>query len=111
MGWEAMTSKLGLLAGAVLIASIAVSSAYAAQGVPEGTYARTCRNIENQGGNLVADCLRVSGQWRTSTLELGRCDGKIANVDGRLSCHGSNNERISGVDQRALDQAGSGSSR
>jgi hypothetical protein len=35
----------------------------------------------------MADCLRTDGRWSRTALDLDRCVGGIANIDGRLTCN------------------------
>ena len=85
--WQAaFANKSGLLAGALLVLTMATPAR--AQGVPEGSYLETCRNVEMHGDTLVADCQRRDGRWDRSGLDMDRCrGGDIANLDGQLACH------------------------
>ncbi len=51
-----------------------------------GSYAKTCRHVVAQGGNLTADCLDAIGQVRTSTIPADACPGKVNNINGILTC-------------------------
>lgn len=54
---------------------------------PNGSYERTCTNIRMDGYTLKATCQRADGGWRWSSLEDAYdCDGRIANMNGRLIC-------------------------
>lgn len=56
-------------------------------GLPPGDYVQTCRNISMNGDRLFAECQKRNGGWRRSTLDdVDRCNGEIANNDGRLVC-------------------------
>lgn len=61
--------------------------------VPGGSYARSCQNIFNNGGELSAFCRRIHGDWMWTSLDdFASCLGDISNQDGSLVCHdlGSN---------------------
>ncbi len=54
---------------------------------PRGSYQQTCRNVRVDHGDLTAECRTRDGDWnRTSLDNFGRCDGDIANDNGRLLC-------------------------
>ncbi len=75
----------GMLA-ALVLAIISASPAHA-QGVPQGSYQRSCYNVGMQGDTLVAVCRRVDGRdQRTSLAAVSRCVGDIANRNGQLQC-------------------------
>ena len=57
-----------------------------AQRVPGGSYLRTCTNVRMFGNRLVADCRRKNGSWNRTALNIRRCDGRIANFNGHLTC-------------------------
>ena len=82
-------NKCGLLAGAAMLISAAAVPSHA-QNVPPGSYLQSCRNVETQGDRLVANCRRADGSWSRTALDVDRCVGGIANMDGRLTCNGSN---------------------
>jgi hypothetical protein len=87
MNRVALTTKCGLIAGAAMLLSAVAAPAHA-QGVPPGSYLRSCQNVETQGDRLVADCRRTDGSWgRTALGDADRCVGGIANMDGRLTCN------------------------
>jgi hypothetical protein len=55
--------------------------------VPRGSYTQTCQNISTSGNTLQASCQKRNGQWRqTSLRNYNRCNGDIANNNGRLQC-------------------------
>jgi hypothetical protein len=58
-------------------------------GRPTGSYAQSCSNVRTEGGRLYADCRDTSRQTRSSSIEYGRCNGGINNVDGLLTCDGT----------------------
>lgn len=84
-----LVTKSGLAAAAMLISLAAIPAQ--AQGIPGGSYARTCTNIHVQGGQLTADCKRMDGSWDRSSVSLQRCGGGVSNMDGRLTCGGGRN--------------------
>ena len=59
-----------------------------AQGVPPGSYLRTCSHVAVYGDRLIADCRRTDGSWgRTALRDVDRCVGDIGNMDGQLACN------------------------
>jgi CVNH domain-containing protein len=88
MSTKALGTKFTLIAGTASLLSLAAAPAHA-QGIPGGSYARTCTNIQTYGGQLTAECQRMDGGWDRSSVDLGRCAGGVANTDGRLTCGGS----------------------
>jgi hypothetical protein len=88
----ALAKKCGLLAGAVMLISAMAASARD-RDVPPGSYLETCRNAHIEGDRLVADCLRRDGSVSRSVLDLDRCEGGIANLDGRLTCNWKDHHR------------------
>jgi hypothetical protein len=86
MSTRALGTKCTLLAGTALLLSLAAAPAHA-QGMPGGSYARTCTNVQSYGGQVTADCRRMDGSWDRSTVDVQRCAGGIANTDGRLTCN------------------------
>jgi hypothetical protein len=59
------------------------------QGVPPGSYLRTCTHVATYGDRLIADCRRTDGSWgRTALRDVGRCTGDIGNMGGQLACNG-----------------------
>jgi len=55
-------------------------------GVPQGSYQQTCRNIRNNGPQLVASCQDKSGKWQNTSIDTRSCNGEIVNDDGQLRC-------------------------
>jgi hypothetical protein len=92
------TNKCSLLAGAAMLIAAVAAPAHA-QNVPPGSYLQSCRDVQTQGDRLVADCRRTDGSWGRTALDVDRCVGGIANMDGRLTCNG--NDRSQG---RSRDQ-------
>ena len=89
MNKSGFVTKSGLVAAAMLMSLAAVPAQ--AQGVPGGSYARTCNNIHMQGDQLVANCRRMDGSWAHSSVSAHRCPGGVSNMDGRLTCGGGQN--------------------
>lgn len=58
-----------------------------AQGVPPGSYLRTCENAYLQGDALIATCRRIDGYAQQSSLPaVQSCVGDIGNSNGNLTC-------------------------
>jgi hypothetical protein len=73
-----------VLAGAVLWAQPAQAQS---QRIAQGTYLETCRNAGMKGNTLEADCRTRDGDYRHTVLpDAFRCEGRIVNFDGRLTC-------------------------
>ena len=72
---------------AVLLAGTGWSPGAHAQGVPNGSYLRSCSNTAMQGDALVATCRRADGREQTSRLAgVRNCVGDIGNNNGILQC-------------------------
>ncbi len=57
------------------------------QGLPEGGYVKTCRDIQTNGNTLTATCeTRNGGSRQTSLSRVDRCRSSIENNNGRLTC-------------------------
>jgi hypothetical protein len=81
-----MKTYLAALAG-MLLAGMAWSQPAAAQGLPQGSYLRSCTGATLQGDTLVATCRRQDGrEQRTSLADVRRCTGDIGNNGGNLQC-------------------------
>ena len=81
-----MKTYLAVLAG-VLLAGMAWSQPAAAQGLPQGSYLRSCAGATLQGDTLVATCRRPDGrEQRSSLADVRRCVGDIGNQNGNLQC-------------------------
>lgn len=57
--------------------------------LPGGSWRATCQNGRVYGNILYATCRDGTGNWRTSTLDLGNCRANVINENGRLICGGS----------------------
>jgi hypothetical protein len=54
---------------------------------PSGSYSQSCQNISTNGNTLQASCQKKNGGWRqTSLRNYNRCNGDIANNNGKLQC-------------------------
>jgi hypothetical protein len=83
-----LAHRWSLIAGAAVVAAFAAAPAYA-QGVPPGSYLRSCTHVETYRDRLIADCRRTDGSWgRTALRDVDRCVGDIGNQDGQLTCNG-----------------------
>jgi len=58
-----------------------------AQGLPGGSYQRTCKQIHWAGTTLVGECLTADGRYTGTGLpNANKCAGDIGNNNGRLQC-------------------------
>src|SRR5258708_31754146 len=81
-----MKTYLAVWAG-VRLAGMAWSQPAAAQGLPQGSYLRSCAGATLQGDTLVATCRRPDGrEQRSSLADVRRCVGDIGNQNGNLQC-------------------------
>ena len=82
-----LIDKCSLIAGAAMVLSLAAAPVHA-QGVPRGSYLRTCSHVAVYGDRLIADCRRTDGSWgRTALRDVDRCVGDIGNMDGQVACN------------------------
>jgi CVNH domain len=81
--------KIGSAAtAALLLAVTAWPVAAQAQGVPRGSYLRSCQDIRVRGDTLLAVCRTVDGRGqRTNLPQVSRCVGDIGNNNGNLQCN------------------------
>ena len=71
----------------LLLAGVAWAPAQA-QGVPQGSYLRSCGGVAVQGDTLTAVCRRVDGgEQPTALAAVNRCVGDIGNNNGNLHCN------------------------
>jgi hypothetical protein len=91
-----LTRKCAFIAGSVMMLSVAAVPVNA-QGVPNGSYLQTCRDVAVRGDGLLADCRRTDGSWaRTAIRDVDRCVGDIGNMNGQLACnHSGGDNRLS----------------
>jgi hypothetical protein len=56
--------------------------------LPTGSYTESCRDmrLDPDRRELEAECRRLDGRWRQTSLDLRRCDRGIVNDDGHLEC-------------------------
>src|SRR5580765_3398739 len=72
---------------AVLLTGIGWSATAAAQGIPQGSYVRSCTGARIDGDTLIARCRTVDGREQRSALAtVNRCVGDIGNNNGQLQC-------------------------
>src|SRR5881394_3620401 len=72
----------------VLLAGVAWMQPAAAQGLPQGSYLRSCMGAALRGDTLVATCRRADGrEQQTSLPDVRRCVGDIGNNNGNLQCN------------------------
>src|SRR5580765_8428781 len=82
-----MKIVMGALA-AVLLTGIGWSATAEAQGIPQGSYLRSCNGARIDGDTLVARCRTVDGREQRSALAtVNRCVGDIGNNNGQLQCN------------------------
>ncbi len=90
-----------IAAGAVaafLLAGIGWSLPAQAQGVPGGSYLRSCGAVVVQGDSLVATCRRGDGfELRTALPGVRRCVGDIGNNNGVLQCNYAGGAQVRGL--------------
>ena len=81
-----MKIVMGALA-AVLLTGIGWPATAEAQGIPQGSYLRSCNGARIEGDTLVARCRTVDGREQRSALAtVNRCVGDIGNNNGQLQC-------------------------
>ena len=85
MHCELRGCRYAAMAGVAMLFSLAAIPAQA-QGVPGGSYLRSCTNVHMSGDRLFAECRRMDGGWNRTALDVSGCDGGIANFDGHLTC-------------------------
>jgi hypothetical protein len=71
----------------VMLALAGLSFPSFAQGLPPGSYQRSCTEVRMRGTTLSAVCRREDGRPQQSTLEISHCAGDIGNRNGRLRCN------------------------
>src|SRR5712691_7099161 len=60
-----------------------------AQGIPQGSYLKSCNGARVEGDTLVARCRTTDGREERSSLAgVNRCTGDIGNNNGVLQCGG-----------------------
>ena len=72
---------------AIVLAGLGWGPPAHAQGVPNGSYLRSCSNTAIEGDALVATCRREGGREQTSRLAgVRNCVGDVGNNNGVLQC-------------------------
>ena len=104
-----MKIVIGALA-AVLLTGIGWSATAEAQGIPQGSYLRSCNGARIEGDTLVARCRTVDGREQRSALAtVHRCVGDIGNNNGQLQCnYGGGRAHGDGYRQGDRDRQGDG---
>jgi hypothetical protein len=83
-----MKTVVAALAGVLLLGGMALFQPAAAQGLPQGSYLRSCNGALLRGDTLVATCRTPDGrEQRTSLADVRRCVGDIGNNAGNLQCN------------------------
>jgi len=83
-----MKTVVATLAGVLLLGGMALAQQAAAQGLPQGSYLRSCNGALLRGDTLVATCRTPDGrEQRTSLADVRRCVGDIGNNAGNLQCN------------------------
>ena len=81
-----MKIVMGALA-AVLLTGIGWSATAEAQGIPQGSYLRSCNGARIDGDTLIARCRTADGgEQRSALASVNRCVGDIGNNNGQLQC-------------------------
>jgi len=81
-------NTIGTVVGALLVVVASCAQPASAQGVPPGSYLRSCGEVYLQGDTLIATCHRVDGYaQQTSLPAVRRCVGDIGNANGNLTCN------------------------
>ena len=86
-----MKTALGTFAALLFAGALCTHSANA-QPAPQGSYLNSCTHIGMDRDKLIADCRRTDGRWQRTVLDIDRCAGDIANINGHLSCNGGARE-------------------
>jgi hypothetical protein len=82
-----MKISAGAFAALVIAGSMFLPSADA-QSVPQGSYLRSCTDVQVEDRTLTAVCRIADGrEQRTSLTDLNRCVGDIGNDNGALTCN------------------------
>jgi hypothetical protein len=83
-----MKTVVATLVGVLLLGGMALLQQAAAQGLPQGSYLRSCNGALLRGDTLVATCRTPDGrEQRTSLADVRRCVGDIGNNAGNLQCN------------------------
>src|SRR6266550_5132703 len=77
-----------MIVAGLLLAGLGWLQLASAQGLPQGSYLRSCENAYVQGDTLVATCRRADGYaQQTSLPAVHSCVGDIGNRNGALTCN------------------------
>ena len=84
-----MKIAVGAFAALLIAGSMFLQSAHS-QSAPQGSYLRSCTDVQVEDRTLTAVCRIADGrEQRTSLTDVNRCVGDIANDNGSLTCsHG-----------------------
>ena len=105
-----MKTTLGAFVALLLAGAMYVQPAHA-QPAPQGSYLNSCTHVGMDRDKLIADCRRMDGSWQRTVLDVDRCTGDIANLNGRLSCNRGGMQEGYGASGRQDWREGYGSSR
>jgi len=106
-----MKTIVAALAG-VLLGGMVLAQPAAAQGLPQGTYLRSCNGVMLRGDTLVATCRTPDGrEQRTSLADVRRCVGDIGNNNGNLQCNYAGGRAGPGPGERRYGEPGYGERR
>ena len=81
---------------ALALTGLCWGSATRAQGVPQGSYLRSCTNVSVRGDALVAVCRNGDRQQQTELRGFKTCIGDVANINGVLHCGTANGGQLVG---------------
>ena len=79
-------SYLLLFSGLLLLSLTINNYAIAQTGIPDGSYKKTCRDIQIIITQLRAVCKKEDGSSQMSMLDYTLCEGDISNNNGKLTC-------------------------
>ena len=77
-----------LMAFAAGIAFVSMDSVSEAASIPNGSYKKSCRNIQRtEHGGIIAECKTKSGKWKKTSLSAQNFPcSEIENDNGELIC-------------------------
>ena len=104
-----MKTALGTFAALLLTGTMCTQPAHA-QPAPQGSYLNSCTHVGMDRDQLIADCRRPDGGWHKTVLDINRCVGDIANINGQLTCNRGPGEGY-GASRQENWREGYGSSR
>ena len=104
-----MKIALAAVAG-LLLAGVSWSPPAQAQGIPQGSYLKSCTDARVQGDTLTARCRRADGREEHSSLAgVNRCTGDIGNNNGSLQCNSRGGPAPAAQGERRGGEPGVGS--